>query len=76
VIQAYHATGAGGARPEAILFVELPRHLVDVNVHPAKTEVRYADPRAVWTAVERGVAQALSDGVRREAPRADPSRVR
>jgi DNA mismatch repair protein MutL len=76
VIQAYRATGAADARPEAILFVELPAHLVDVNVHPAKTEVRFADPRAVWTAVERAVGQALSEGVRREAPLADASRVR
>lgn len=76
VIQAYRTTGVGDVRPEAILFVELPRHLVDVNVHPAKTEVRFADPRAVWTAVERGVGQALSEGVRKEAPRADASRVR
>jgi DNA mismatch repair protein MutL len=69
VVEAYRTTGAGDRGFEAFLFVEVPPHLVDVNVHPAKTEVRFADARTVWTAVERAVRQALSEGTR-EAPRA------
>jgi DNA mismatch repair protein MutL len=62
--EAYRKAGAGDRRPEAFLFLEVPLDLVDVNVHPAKTEVRFADPRAVWTAVERVALRGLSEGVR------------
>ena len=69
VLEAYRSTGGGERGFEAFLFVDLPSHMVDVNVHPAKTEVKFADPRTVFTAVERAVRGALSDGAR-EAPRA------
>ncbi|HEY6555560.1 MAG TPA: DNA mismatch repair endonuclease MutL, partial [Vicinamibacteria bacterium] len=65
VAEAYRRTGAGDRGFEAFVRVEVPAHLVDVNVHPAKTEVRFADPRTVWTAVERALGDALAGGVRR-----------
>jgi DNA mismatch repair protein MutL len=67
VLEAYRKTGAGERGFEAFLFVGLEPHLVDVNVHPAKTEVRFADSRTVFAAVERTVREGLSEGVR-EAP--------
>ena len=67
VLEAYRAAGTGERGFEAFLFVELPAHLVDVNVHPAKTEVRFADGRTVFGAVERAVREGLVEGVR-EAP--------
>jgi DNA mismatch repair protein MutL len=69
VLEAYRSAGAGERGFEAFLFVDAPSHMVDVNVHPAKTEVKFADARTVWTAVERAVHTALSQGVR-EAPAA------
>jgi DNA mismatch repair protein MutL len=69
VLEAYRKTGAGERGFEAFLFVELAPHLVDINVHPAKTEVRFADARTVFAAVERTVREGLSEGVR-EAPAA------
>ncbi len=69
VLEAYRSAGGGDRGFEAFLFVEVPAHVVDVNVHPAKTEVKFADARTVWTAVERAVRAALSEGVR-EPPRA------
>ena len=74
VAEAHRAAGAGDRAGEAVLFVDLPPHLVDVNVHPAKNEVRFADARTVWTAVERAVRQALAAGAR-QAPRAVPARA-
>ena len=68
VLEAYRSAGGGDRGFEAFLFVEVPPHVVDVNVHPAKTEVKFADARTVWTAVERAVRAALSEGVR-EPPR-------
>jgi DNA mismatch repair protein MutL len=69
VSEAYRAAGAASHRPEAFLFVDVPAHMVDVNVHPAKTEVRFADPRTAFVAVERAVREALSRGAQKAAPR-------
>jgi DNA mismatch repair protein MutL len=47
--------------------------MIDVNVHPAKTEVRFAEPRMTWRAVQSAVREALSAGARtiRRADRAE-----
>ena len=75
VSEAFRATGSRDARGETLLFLEAPPHLVDVNVHPAKAEVRFADPRTAWAAVERAVRDALSRGARAQAPLADTARI-
>jgi DNA mismatch repair protein MutL len=73
VSEAYRAAGAADPRGETVLFVEVPPPMVDVNVHPAKVEVRFADGRSVFTTVETVVRRALSAGVRR--PAAESARV-
>jgi DNA mismatch repair protein MutL len=73
VSEAYRGAGGGDRGFEAFVFVEVPPHMVDVNVHPAKTEVRFADTRTVWAAVQRAVRQALGEGVR-ELPRVEVGR--
>jgi DNA mismatch repair protein MutL len=73
VAEAYRGAGAGDFRGDAFVFLETPLHLVDVNVHPAKSEVRFAEPRTVWVAVERAVREALSEGARAQTPRALPA---
>ncbi len=44
---------------EAVVFLELPYNQVDVNVHPAKSEVRFQDSRSIFSFVYRSVEQAL-----------------
>jgi DNA mismatch repair protein MutL len=53
------------------LFVELPAEEVDVNVHPAKTEVRFRDPAGVRGFIVSGLRQALASGDRRSAQAPD-----
>jgi DNA mismatch repair protein MutL len=64
VAEAYRLAGAGERPYEALLMVEVPLEAVDVNVHPAKAEVRFAEPRAVWAAVQQAVLAAVSEGAR------------
>lgn len=41
--------------PECFLFLDLPYELVDVNVHPAKAEIRFKEPQEVFRLILRGV---------------------
>jgi DNA mismatch repair protein MutL len=45
--------------PGIVLFVEMPPETIDVNVHPAKTEVRFRDSSQVHVAVEQALKNAL-----------------
>jgi DNA mismatch repair protein MutL len=49
----------GDAQPDYCLFMHLPADTVDVNVHPAKTEVRFRDGGAVYKLLKAAVQQAL-----------------
>ncbi|MBK7947608.1 MAG: DNA mismatch repair endonuclease MutL [Deltaproteobacteria bacterium] len=49
-----------GRFPVGVLFVEVPPETVDVNVHPAKWEVRFSDPQAVHRAIRHAVREAIA----------------
>lgn len=57
--RAYQTTVPAGARPLVLLFFDVPAGGVDVNVHPAKSEVRFRNAAAVERAVEEGVRTTL-----------------
>ncbi|MCH7698105.1 MAG: DNA mismatch repair endonuclease MutL [Chloroflexi bacterium] len=61
--EAYQGMLPAGRHPIAIVEVRLPPDQVDVNVHPAKAEVRFRDERAVFAVVQRAVRRTLSDRV-------------
>ena len=72
LFQGYTQRLVKGQFPLAVLFIGLPFDQVDVNVHPAKTEVRFARSSSVHEAVRRAVAQTLYEtdrpGFRQKAP--------
>lgn len=78
--RAYKTTIAPGIHPHLFLFLEVPDGEVDVNVHPAKAEVRFRDRIGVERLIEEGVRGALaglestpSIGARGAAPQPQPS---
>ncbi|HWL39415.1 MAG TPA: DNA mismatch repair endonuclease MutL [Gemmatimonadaceae bacterium] len=61
VESAYRSTIIAGLRPSFFLDVTVPADSVDVNVHPAKAEVRFRDRWTVERAVEAAVRRALGN---------------
>lgn len=60
IAHAYGSVLERGRYPRGAVYLELPFELVDVNVHPQKAEVRFADPRAVGDALYGILSRALA----------------
>jgi DNA mismatch repair protein MutL len=64
---AYRDLIARDRHPIAALFLDVPLEEVDINVHPAKTEVRFRDPAAVRGLIVSGLRSALDEAGHRSA---------
>lgn len=59
LVQAYHSMLMVGRFPMAVIFLSIRPDEVDVNVHPAKSEVRFSSQSEVFSGVQRAVRRAL-----------------
>ncbi len=69
--EAFHTLLMVGRHPVTMVRISLDPDQVDVNVHPTKAEVKFADERAVARAISRSAHATLS-----RIPRAEPPRIR
>jgi len=65
---AYGTLMEKGRHPSVVLFLDVPHDMVDINVHPAKIEVRFHDTNAIYRSVYHAIADALAEApwVKRE----------
>ena len=79
VDEAYRTTVVPGLRPDYFLFLNLPAESMDVNVHPAKSEIRFRDrervERMLVEAVRRRLARISSTPPLDRAPEPEPTGV-
>jgi DNA mismatch repair protein MutL len=70
---AYRDVIASGRHPVVALWLDLPPDELDVNVHPAKTELRFSDAAAVRSLVIGSIGRALAGGAGTALPGPRPS---
>ena len=74
VYDGYAPSLAKGRHPAFVLFLDVDPHRVDVNVHPTKREVRFADQEVIHQLVRQGIRDALGGNGRVGSPSAPTER--
>ena len=74
VSEAYRNSIMVGKFPFFVLDICLPPDCVDVNVHPAKTEIKFANESRIYEILYHGVKNAISGGEKKEEPKPEPVR--
>jgi DNA mismatch repair protein MutL len=59
LVNAYRTMIMAGRYPLAVIFVEIKPELVDVNVHPAKAEIRFHNQNEIFNSVQSAIRRAL-----------------
>lgn len=60
IMRAYEKLIPQTAQPSYFLFLEIDPSRIDVNIHPQKTEVKFADEEAVWQIIHAAVRETLA----------------
>ena len=58
---AYHALLPKNGHPLVVLHITVPADMVDINVHPRKSEVKFSDEKLIFKAVYHGILNALNN---------------
>lgn len=72
LVESFHTLIPRGRYPLAFLFLEIDPHAVDVNVHPAKREVRFRNESAVRNLIISAVLKTLGEAPESEQPEGAP----
>ncbi|MBN2317813.1 MAG: DNA mismatch repair endonuclease MutL [Acidobacteria bacterium] len=72
--EAYRRCMPAAAYPVVVLFLELPYDQVDVNAHPAKTEIRFHNQSSIYNLVRQSIERAISQDA--GVPEFEPQKVR
>jgi DNA mismatch repair protein MutL len=72
IAQAYGSVLERGRYPRGVVYLDIAPELLDVNVHPQKSEVRFADPRAMTDAVYSVLSRALASAFSLPSPQRSP----
>lgn len=72
---AYHALLPKGGYPLVLLDIVVPPETVDINVHPRKSEVKFADDKPIFKAVYHAILQGLQNPLRDRGLTASPTGV-
>ncbi|MDR2387792.1 MAG: DNA mismatch repair endonuclease MutL [Deltaproteobacteria bacterium] len=75
IIQGYGRALPQGRLPSGVVFIDLEPSRVDVNVHPAKTEVRFREPGLIFDFLAKAVARAIDVSPLARPPRSQPQEM-